>query len=57
LAYRKARAGRLKGFTGIDDPYEPLLNSEVESLTDRESLAESSGKVLRLLEPRLSMTE
>jgi adenylylsulfate kinase len=47
----------LKGFTGIDDPYEPLLNSEVESLTDRESLAESSGKVLRLLEPRLSMTE
>ena len=51
--YRKARGGELKGFTGIDDPYEPPLHPEVECLTDRESLAESADKVLRLLEQRL----
>jgi adenylylsulfate kinase len=27
--YKKARAGQLKGFTGIDDPYEPPLNAEL----------------------------
>ena len=27
--YRQARAGEIKGFTGIDDPYEPPRNPEV----------------------------
>jgi adenylylsulfate kinase len=27
--YKKARAGELKNFTGIDDPYEPPLHAEV----------------------------
>jgi adenylylsulfate kinase len=27
--YRKARLGELRGFTGIDDPYEPPLNPEI----------------------------
>ena len=27
--YRKARAGEVKGFTGIDDPYEPPLHAEL----------------------------
>ena len=27
--YKKARAGELKGFTGIDDPYEPPLQAEL----------------------------
>ncbi len=27
--YKKARAGQLKGFTGIDDPYEPPLKPEL----------------------------
>jgi adenylylsulfate kinase len=27
--YKKARAGELKGFTGIDDPYEAPLNAEL----------------------------
>lgn len=27
--YKKARAGELKGFTGIDDPYEPPKNPEL----------------------------
>lgn len=27
--YKKVRAGEIKGFTGIDDPYEPPLNPEL----------------------------
>ncbi|XP_010652709.2 adenylyl-sulfate kinase 1, chloroplastic isoform X4 [Vitis vinifera] len=27
--YKLARAGKIRGFTGIDDPYEPPLNCEV----------------------------
>jgi adenylylsulfate kinase len=51
--YRKARAGQLRGFTGIDDPYEPPLAPELECRTDKESLAESVEKVLRCVERHL----
>jgi adenylylsulfate kinase len=27
--YKKARAGEIKGFTGIDDPYEPPASPEL----------------------------
>lgn len=43
--YRKARNGEIKHFTGIDDPYEPPLNPEVECTTDRETVEESVEKV------------
>jgi len=43
--YEKARKGEIKGFTGIDDPYEEPLNPEVECRTDLESLEESVAKV------------
>ncbi|NET52834.1 MAG: adenylyl-sulfate kinase, partial [Merismopedia sp. SIO2A8] len=48
--YKRARAGEIKGFTGIDDPYEPPLNPEVECRTDQEELQESVAKVLSKLE-------
>jgi adenylylsulfate kinase len=47
--YKKARSGEIKNFTGIDDPYEPPLNPEVECRTDLESLEESVSKVLAKL--------
>ncbi len=50
--YRKARAGQLKAFTGIDDPYEPPLEPEVVCRTDAEALQESVDKVLRELVKR-----
>lgn len=43
--YAKARQGEIKGFTGIDDPYEPPTNPEVECRTDLETLEESVDKV------------
>jgi len=51
--YRKARAGELKGVTGIDDPYEPPLNPEVECRADLETIEESLAKVWRAVEGRL----
>jgi adenylyl-sulfate kinase len=44
--YRKARRGELKGFTGIDDPYETPLLPDVQCRTDQESLEVSSQKVV-----------
>jgi len=48
--YQKARAGEIKGFTGVDDPYEPPLQPEVVCHTDVETVGESVEKVLRKLE-------
>ena len=47
--YKKARAGEIKNFTGVDDPYEPPLQPEVECRTDLETLEESVSKVLSKL--------
>ena len=48
--YKKALAGQMKHFTGVDDPYEPPLNPEVIVETDKETLDESVNKILRTLE-------
>ncbi len=50
--YKKARAGEIKGFTGIDDPYEPPTKPELVVATDRLSESESVQEVLGLLEDR-----
>ena len=47
--YKKVRAGQIKQFTGIDDPYEPPLNPEVECRTDLEELSESVDKIFSAL--------
>jgi adenylylsulfate kinase len=44
--YAKARAGEIKGFTGIDDPYEPPSGPEVVCHTDTEQIEESAQKVI-----------
>lgn len=48
--YQRARAGEIKGFTGIDDPYEAPLNPEVNCQTHQETLQESVDKVVQALE-------
>jgi adenylylsulfate kinase len=47
--YKKVRAGEIKQFTGIDDPYEPPNNPEVECRTDIEKLDESVDKIFSKL--------
>jgi adenylylsulfate kinase len=48
--YKKARAGEIKNFTGIDDPYEAPERPEVHLHTDQQSLEEEVQSLLELLE-------
>lgn len=50
--YKKARAGEIKQFTGIDDPYEPPLNPEVVCPTHEESVEQSVDRILDYLVER-----
>ena len=43
--YKKARAGVIKGFTGIDSLYEPPFNPDIEIKTDELSLQASVEKI------------
>ncbi|WP_431803285.1 adenylyl-sulfate kinase [Halobacillus andaensis] len=47
--YKKARAGEIKGFTGIDDPYEEPTHAEIVIETDKLSLEESVERVISYL--------
>jgi adenylylsulfate kinase len=44
--YKKALAGEIKQFTGIDDPYEEPLEPDIEVRTDKETVEESVSKIL-----------
>jgi len=48
--YAKARAGLIKGFTGIDDPYEAPEDAELAIDTSSVSPEEAAGRILRHLE-------
>ena len=48
--YAKARAGEIKGFTGIDDPYEAPENPDLLIDTEREELHESVHNIKKYLE-------
>lgn len=47
--YKRARTGEIKGYTGIDSPYEAPINPELIVDTATESLEESVTKVINLL--------
>jgi adenylylsulfate kinase len=48
--YKKARAGEIKGFTGIDDPYEAPLNPELVIDTSKTSPQEAAVILCDVLE-------
>ena len=47
--YKKARAGEIKGFTGIDDPYEPPLKPELVLDAGSKSAEELADEVMAYL--------
>ena len=47
--YKKARAGEIKNFTGIDDPYEAPENPEIHLHTDQMTLEEEVSMILDYL--------
>jgi adenylyl-sulfate kinase len=48
--YRRALAGEIKHFTGVDDPYEPPLSPEVHVRSDQETVEQSVAKIVATLE-------
>lgn len=48
--YKKARAGEIKNFTGIDDPYEAPENPEIHLHTDQMTLDEEVAMIIHYLE-------
>lgn len=50
--YKKAKAGIIKNFTGISDPYEAPETPEVIVDTSKESIEESAGKIMSYLRKR-----
>ena len=47
--YKRARAGEIKNYTGIDSPYEKPENPELVIDTDQQSLEESMSNILDFL--------
>ncbi len=43
--YKKARSGAIKGFTGIDAPYEAPVHPDIEVETDGQSIEESVNTI------------
>ncbi len=50
--YAKARKGEIKGFTGIDDPYEAPENADLVIDTEHEPHSDSANKVKDFLKGR-----
>ena len=50
--YKKAMEGKIKNFTGVDDPYEEPPNPEIVLDTEVETVQESVEKVLNYLEKK-----
>ena len=50
--YARARRGELKGFTGIDDPYEPPTHPEIELDTVSRTVEENAARIMAYLQER-----
>ena len=48
--YKKARAGEIKNFTGISDPYEAPINPELVLDSDNENIDQLADEVIAYLE-------
>ncbi|MFW6371195.1 MAG: adenylyl-sulfate kinase [Bacteroidota bacterium] len=52
--YKKARAGKIRNFTGIDAPFEVPQNPDVELKTDRFSIEDCAKTALDVILPRIT---
>ncbi len=53
--YKKARAGEVKNFTGIDSPYEAPTDADMVLQTGELSVEESVGRLMEFVVPRISL--
>ena len=54
--YKKARAGEVKNFTGIDSPYEAPANADVVLNTGELSVEESIAELMNFVLPKIKFT-
>lgn len=52
--YKKARAGEVKNFTGIDSPYERPTSPDIRIETDKLSIDDAVDKLIELIQPRIT---
>ena len=52
--YKKARAGIIKGFTGIDQPYEIPVNPEVTINTENRNVDDCVQQIVEILQENVS---
>jgi adenylylsulfate kinase len=55
--YKKARAGIIKQFTGIDAPFEAPINPDVHVETHKLSIKQAANKVLNFVLPLITYTK
>ncbi len=55
--YAKARQGLIKGFTGIDQPYEAPENPDLEIKTDKLSIEEAVDAIFNYILPKITHKE
>lgn len=53
--YKKARAGEIKGFTGIDSPFEAPVNPDVEVKTENLSVEEACNLVYEAIKDKIKL--
>ncbi|MDH3323211.1 MAG: adenylyl-sulfate kinase [Flavobacteriaceae bacterium] len=51
--YKKARAGEIENFTGINAPYEAPENPDVEIVTDNKTIEASVDEIYKLIQSKL----
>ena len=53
--YKKARAGEIKDFTGVNAPYEAPESPDIEIITDDLSLEQCVEAVFKKIKPKLEI--
>lgn len=51
--YKKARAGEILNFTGVNAPYEAPENSDIEIITDNKTVDESVSEIYKIIKLKL----
>jgi adenylylsulfate kinase len=52
--YKKARNGEIKGFTGIDSPFEAPEYPDIHILTEGRTIEESTLEVMTYIRPKIN---
>jgi len=54
--YAKARAGEIKGFTGIDSPFEAPKRPDLDLITENQSIEDTISIVYNFILPKITIT-